>query len=239
MKAQKFLLIAAIFLFIAMLLTSCFNNEEDPGPLQADERDFSILGFERLEMGEGLHVTVLQGAAYSVHVRGDRRNINDLDVRKTGATLKVTFHDFGNRDHTTYVTITMPELIGVNFSGASNSTIRGFKEASSFDLTLSGASVSQLDMEAVRTDFNLSGASRLTVSGRADKMVAKVSGASEIHTYNLNTMNADVDASGASKIKVFASATLNAVANGASEIYYRGNATVNASASGASKIKAD
>ncbi|MEJ0030812.1 MAG: hypothetical protein WDO15_10785 [Bacteroidota bacterium] len=44
-----------------------------------------------------------------------------------------------NRQYTTYVTITMPALKGVLFSGAVNSKVSGFETEGNFDVTLSGA----------------------------------------------------------------------------------------------------
>src|SRR6478736_939381 len=207
MKTQKFLLIVALCLFIAMILSSCCE-EEDPGPEQTESRDFAILDFDRLEMSDAFVVTVKQSEFYSTHAHGNRRNLNDLEVTKVGSTLKIGFNDSGNRDHVTYVDITLPELAGVNFSGAVNSTLSGFKDVSQFDVILSGASVSQLDIESGRVDANLSGASKLTMNGKVTTVIGKVSGASELYAFNLLTENAEMEASGASKIKIFASKTL-------------------------------
>jgi hypothetical protein len=94
MKTQKFLLIAALILFVAFLLSSCMDNE-DPGPEQFETRDFAILDFDRLEMGDAFVITVKQSEFYSIHARGDRRNLNDLEVNKIGSTLKIRFDDNG------------------------------------------------------------------------------------------------------------------------------------------------
>src|SRR5688572_8325313 len=94
---------AAIALF--SLLTSCHN--EDPGPLQEVHKDYSLIDFDRLEMGSAFNIEVEQGNEFRVRVEGDRRNIDDLEVYKSGSTLIIEFEDDANRHHDTYINITM------------------------------------------------------------------------------------------------------------------------------------
>lgn len=241
MKTSKSLLFAALLGFMAAMLTSC-RESEDPGPLQEQEKEYAILDFERLEIGDALDVTVEQGTVFSVKAKGDRRNIDDLRVITIGNTLSVNYsnsHRALGRQYTTYITITMPVLNGVSFSGAVNSKISGFESEGDFDVTLFGASKLQLDLTVATIRVGLSGASELNVSGTASKLEAFVSGASEFRGFDLETSTATVDASGASKIKVSATQQLNAKASGASDIRYRGTPALNTSASGASSIGAD
>lgn len=241
MKTQKILLAAALFGSLTMCLTSCFENQ-DPGPIQEQEKEYSILDFDRLEIGDALNVTVTQGPMYSVKVKGDRRNIDDLEVKTIGTTLRMRFDNDrrgDNRQYTTYVTITMPALNGALFSGAVTSKISGFVSDGSFDLTLSGASTSQTDINASSVKLNLSGASELNLAGASTTLEAVVSGASELRGFDMEAVNATVEASGASKIRVLATQNLNATASGASDIRYRGNPVLNSNSSGASTIGAD
>jgi hypothetical protein len=149
MKTSKILSLAALFGIASLMLTSCFENE-DPGPLQEQTKEYSVLDFERLEIGDAMDVTVTQGTMCSVVVNGDRRNIDDLEVRKIGNTLKMSYMTgrSRNRQYTTYVTISMPTLRGVLFSGAVNSKVSGFETDGDVDITLSGASNLQADFDA-------------------------------------------------------------------------------------------
>lgn len=227
------------FAFLAGLtLTSCLY-EEDPGPIQELEKDFAFLDFDRLEMGDAFIITVEQSSIFSVKVKGDRRNINDLEVDKIGSTLRIRYNHSENRQYATYITITMPYVRGINFSGASSSTITGFNEIAEMDFTLSGASVSQLEVESQIIHLNISGASRLTATGKATSMEATVSGASIFSAFGLETEETTIEASGASKANVLALTQLNATASGASHILYRGTPQVNSSVSGISSIAAD
>jgi hypothetical protein len=240
MKTSKHLLLAVLLAIAVFAIASCAN--EDPGPLQEQTKEYSILDFERLEIGDALDVTVTQGNMFSVSVSGDRRNIDDLEVNVVGNTLKMNYKKGShndNRQYTTYVTIMMPALKGVLFSGAVNSKLSGFESEGNFDVTVSGASSLQADVDAASIKVGLSGASQLNLSGTTSDLQAIVSGASELRAFGLGTTTATVDASGASKVEVLATQLLNATASGASDVRYKGNPTVNGSSSGASTIGAD
>jgi hypothetical protein len=234
MKVLRFSVLVA---FLSLSLSSCLR-EQDPGPLQRDERNYSIQDFDRLEMGDSFVVTVVQNPLYSITIRGDRRNLDDLNISKVGSTLRIAYASREEHDHTTFITIGMPAIRGASLSGASSSTISGFK-SDALDLLMTGASIAQLSIESKRADVNLSGASRLTVTGSGEVLNAKISGASELYAYGFTAAVVDADASGASKVNVFVGQTLKATASGASLIYYKGTPSVTSSASGASAVASD
>lgn len=240
MKPLKLLVAAALFVAAATSLISCFDTE-DAGPIQSQQKEIALVDFDRLEMGDAFNVTVVRGELFSIRVSGDRRNLDDLEISKAGTTLQARYshNRHANRQYTTFITITMPMLKGASFSGATTSTISGFESTGVFDLTLSGASRAQLQLNADEMDINLSGASILSLIGKASKMHAIVSGASELSSFSFETDLATVDASGASKIRLYTTGQLKATASGASDIRYRGNPTVQSSSSGASTIGAD
>jgi len=227
-----------IWVLAATLFTAC-DQSEDPGPRQEAEEDYAILDFDRLEMGDAFIISVEESAFYSINVRGDRRNLDDLEVDKVGSTLRIRYRTYENRQHPTHITITMPALKGVNFSGASTSTVTGFTGLGDLAVILSGASVAQLGVESQVVNLSVSGASKVTLTGRAGTLEATVSGASVFSGFAFPVEHATVDVSGASKMNIMVSQTLDAIASGASHILYRGSATVNSSTSGASSVQAD
>ncbi|HEY0741217.1 MAG TPA: head GIN domain-containing protein [Chryseosolibacter sp.] len=230
------LLTYTVILSVTLVFASC-DYSEDPGPLQEIEKEFNETDFDRLEMGDALQVDVEQGNFFEISVRGDRRNINDLEVFKEGSTLIVRFDEWENRRHETYVTITMPTIVGANFSGASNSRISGFDELTKFDLYLSGASTSQVDVVASEFETVVSGASVLNLRGSASVMNAEVTGASVLKAFNFPVVTSDILATGASHASITVADQLKAVASGASSVTYRGNPTVTSDVSGSSSVR--
>lgn len=226
----------ALTILSAAIFSSCYHSE-DPGPIQEMEKEYSLTDFDRLEMGDAFNIDVEQGNYFEISVRGDRRNLDDLVVRKEGSTLIVRFEDNRSRRHDTYINITMPVITSANFTGASDSRISGFHDLESFDFYLSGASVSQLDINAVTLDVVISGASYLNLRGTGENFQAELSGASVLKAFNFPVTDSDVRASGASDAHVTVSNSLKATASDASMILYRGNPTVTSHISGSSSVR--
>jgi hypothetical protein len=221
----------------ATLLTSCYT--EDPGPIQEYDKDFSIVDFDKLQMGDAFNITVEQGDVFQVKASGDRRNIDDLIVQKEGSTLIVRYDNSRNRKHNTSIKITMPAIQEALFSGATDSRISGFTNLDKLNIKLSGASVCQLNVNAANVDAVVSGASYLYMSGAGDDIRADLSGASVLKAFHYAVEKANIKASGASDGNILVTANLDALATGASVIIYRGNPAVTSEVSGASTVRQD
>ena len=224
--------------FLAISLSACFDYE-DEGPLQYQEESFSITDFDRLEIGDAFIIRVTAGNYFSIDVRGDRRNLDDLEVYKSGSTLVVRYDEYENRRHETYIDIVMPEITAAVFSGATNSVISGFEELELVNISLSGASVSQVDIETAQLNLNLSGASVADLRGAVSTLNAEVSGASSMKAFTMPVANAILNVSGASVAKVNVSNNLEAIISGASTVIYRGNPVITQDLSGGSSLQRD
>ncbi len=221
----------------AMTFSAC--ETEDPGPLQVYEKEYSLIDFDRLEMGNAFFIEVEQSANFSIHAKGDRRNLDDLKVFKSGNTLIIAFDENVNRIHRTEITITMPLLKAINFTGASASSINGFGSDRNLDVHLSGASVCQLNADYSKMNLSLSGASSLIIQGGGDEIKADISGASSLSAFDYPVQQATISISGGSIGKVSVADDLEATATGASSLLYHGNPTVVSNVSGASVVQKD
>jgi hypothetical protein len=237
MSRYSYILASAFIIVFSGAITSC--DHEDPGPLQKAHKEFAILDFDRLEMGSAFNIEVEQSNTFRVEVRGDRRNIDDLEAFKSGNTLIIAFDDNANRRHDTYIHITMPTLKAVNFSGASVSKIHGFESDDDLNIYLSGASVTQLDADFREIDLVVSGASKLSLYGSGDELNGEVSGASWVKAFNYPVREAALDVSGASEAHITVTDELIITASGASSVLYRGSPSVTSNVSGASTVQKD
>jgi Protein of unknown function (DUF2807). len=229
----------SIWIFIVAIcatLTSCI--EEDPGPKQNDTRSYALTGFDKLEIGDAFIVTVQKGNEFSIHAEGDRRNLDDLNIFQSGSTLIARYTTSRHRQYNTYVTITMPALARFNFSGAVNSKVYDFVN-DRMDITLSGASIAQMDIETKEVYFNISGASQLRLTGRGQKIDGVISGASLLSAFDYPLSDARLIVSGASTGRVSVSQLLSADVSGASVVVYRGSPQVDANVSGSSVMRQD
>lgn len=227
-------------------LSGCFINLDPTsssfGSSDEIERTYSAtdLGtFDRLDMGSAYRITVVPGNIPSMTVKGDRRDVEDLEINTRTNTLNVRYNKSRIRRYTLTIRITMPTLRGVDFSGASKSDISGFRNLNDLSIELSGASKGNFDVQANRVTLDLSGASKSEFTGSGSSFRATVSGASELRSFDYPVADATVDVSGASHAYVTISNNLNVTATGASKVRYRGNPSVKQTVSGASKVEKD
>ena len=238
MKTVRFLSAFSTAALFALTLLSC--RKENAGPYQEGTQAFDLTDFDELEMGSAFQIRVQQGSTFTVVAQGDRRNLDDLDVRVVNGRLKAKYRNQRNRRYETVFILTMPTLKAADFSGASRSTVSGFTGQDLLSLTLSGASSSEVSAQAGRVEVTLSGASEMRIGGKTSTLVADLSGASRLNAFNTPAEEVMVDASGASHAEVSASNRLKVVASGASSVRYRGNSVVlDVNASGASSVKKD
>lgn len=225
---------------VLLLAVSAACDRDDFGPYEELEQTYGLTDFDRLAMGSALRISVQQGAAFGVTVRGNRRDVEDLELTVRNNTLNARYRNWNrSRRYDTYVTVTMPTLRGVDFSGASKSTVAGFTSLRELDVTLSGASKSELAVQADRLNLDVSGASKLDLTGRAGTLRGDVSGASKLYAFPFPVNEADLDVSGASKAELTVATALFVEASGASDVRYRGNPTVQQRTTGASTVKKD
>jgi hypothetical protein len=225
---------------ITLLLCSLSNfscNEEDPGPRQSDSRTYAIVDFDRIVTGDAMIINIKQGNIFSIEADGDHRNLEDLMVYKTGSTLVIRYEHFEKRQYNTSINITLPMLVGADFSGAVNAQISDFTSIDKFDLALSGASLAQLDLEVTELNFLLSGASQLRLTGKGETLNGTITGASLLSAFNYPAVLTKLIVSGASSGKVSVSQALDVNASGASLVIYRGNPQLEVETSGESIVK--
>ena len=228
--------IKSLIIVLIPLILAC--DREDPGPLQEVQKDFVVTDFDRLEMGSGFRIRVDQANSFSVKVKGDRRNVDDLEVFKQGNTLVIEFEDDKDRHHETYIDITMPWLTAVNFFRRQR-VKDPWVRSEEVDIYLSGASVCQVDATFSKVDVVISGGSEVLLFGDGVDLVGELSGASSLKAFDYPVRTATMELSGASSGKVTATETLDVTAGGASSVLYRGEPSVVANTSGGSAVMKD
>jgi hypothetical protein len=235
------LLLIGIIATIALNSCNIYLNDSTVTPSgNTVEQEFRLNNFTRLEMGNAFIIKVRKGSPFAIFARGDQTDINDLDVYvDRNGTLIARYKNNRSRRYRMDFDVTIPDLQGVNFSGASNATIDGFRGLPSIDISLSGASKTTFSGTASRIQLDLSGASNLILVGSGVKVASSLSGASVLSAFEYLVEDADLDLSGASSAKVAASKTLRVTASGASSVRYVGNPDVRQSLSGGSTVRKD
>jgi hypothetical protein len=224
------------------MLAGCMNFSTDmiSGSGRTTTRDFDLSGFTRVNISSAFQTEINRGDGYAVSVTVDDNVVEHLDVRVDGDTLRIGLKPrvglgFGNV--TLRATVTMPDLEGLNLSGASRANVAAFSSTKRVDVGVSGASRVNANLTSGEMRVEASGASTVEISGATGPLEAEASGASSVRLGNLTAQDAQVKASGASNITVNVSGRLTGDASGASNVRYTGNPTsVMVDTSGASNV---
>lgn len=202
-------------------------------------REFDLAGFDKVDVSHAFTVDIKQGGSFSVVVGMDDNLVDYLRVEKQGATLKIGLDTRRNYVFTHGTAeVTMPELTGLELSGASAVTIGGFESTRDLTVDVSGASHLSGDIECGDARFDVSGASHVSLRGSAEGVILDASGASSVDLSAFAVADANVEVSGASTATVNASGRLDVDASGASQVKYLGSPTLGTiDSSGGSSIE--
>jgi len=220
------------------------------------EREYSLQGFDRVEVSSAIEFDIAQAAEYSISASGYENLIDRLEVNLSGQTLRIGLKPGSYFRNNVKAVITMPALSRLVVSGACQGTAQGFSSDDDFDLNASGASRVEIDIEAFRAVMDISGASRVTgdlraqaarfiisgasrceLNGVVHDLDLDLSGASRVSFAQLQTTSADVDISGASQAAINVIGTLDVELSGASSLEYTGDPALGrVNVSGASKM---
>ena len=238
---MKNLLKTSLFLFIISLSSCIIKVDNNPQPLSAyDEirQDITLNNFDQIRTGSAFKVNVVQGNNFRIVATGDRVDVNDLDFYVRNGVLNGGYRNNRNQRYSMRIDITVPSLSGVDFSGATTAEVGNFN-ANNFNVILSGASKLNLDVKTQKMSLDISGASQFSPYGNAQKVSGDLSGASQLNAFGFLSDEVNVNVSGASNARIDVVKYLKVNASGASKVRYRGNPTTEISSSGASVVEKD
>ncbi|MBE9465447.1 PspC domain-containing protein [Dyadobacter subterraneus] len=169
-------------------------------------KQFPVKDFKKLSIGGAYSISVKQGAEFNVSADGEENDVDDLRISEKDGVLIVKgnsgFSLFGNDGRRIGIVITMPTVEGVSISGANKAKISGFKGLSKLSVDLTGASKTDIDVETNELTVELTGASKATLRGSATTANFDLTGACKLVSTGMNIQNADVSATGASKVSL-------------------------------------
>ena len=196
-------------------------------------------GFNNVDISGAIDVYVRQDSVSSVKVEADDNILEYIQVHSDGSTLEIYTENNIRLKPTNKIKvyISNPQYKEIQVSGASSIRCENeITSADAIDIGLSGASDGRLELNAPKISVHLTGASNTSIKGKTKDFEGSASGASEIRGFDLLSENADVDASGASHIEIYASVKIDGQASGASSVNYKGNAQSSVEKSGASSV---
>lgn len=223
---------------IGLLFGACNKTIIPSGNLTT--KQYSITDYSKLDVSAAINATVeFSSTEESIVIQTDD-NIQDyIKVEKKNDALIIGFEDDVNISgiSTINAIIKTSEVSKFVLSGASKVTLENQLTTNNVNIDLSGASnfIGNVDVQSLAC--NLSGASKVDLSGSSNSFSLDASGASRIGNYDFETKTFTAKLSGASSASLTVSDGINIEASGASSLSYKGDATINQqSLSGASTV---
>jgi hypothetical protein len=212
--------VLVIVILLIVLAAGCkienIGGVKGSGNVKTESR--SAAGFKEIKAENAVELEITVQKDFSLTIEADDNLLDQVKTEVSGGTLTISTKDSITAKNKIKIKLSLPELTGLDISGASTANVF-----------------------AVKTDslkLNASGASKIKVDGEVKSLEAIASGASGIDAENLKTENAKANSSGASQITVSPTGDLDAEASGASLVTYTIEPkSIKQNASGASTIR--
>lgn len=223
------------FLFTMMLF---HGLPASAGGLQKTESRV-VSAFSEINVSSALKLVITQSDDYSLKLEGDEDILRLVEIKQKGEVLNIGLKESfqGNLNEPLTVYVSCRELKALRVSGACSVETANQLKTSDLKIISNGAGKLDLDIHVAKLEATLNGASLVTVKGKCDKSTLIVSGASNLEAGELIENDVVLECTGASKVFVNATRSLDIHASGASSVKYSGTATVKTESKGVSSIK--
>lgn len=206
---------AKLLTFAALCLGGChLTGIRGNGHIVTENRP--VQEFTSVEAEGAFDIEWVPGPA-SCTIRTDENLLRHVETSLNGKKLQLEWHGQLRPTHGMKVKLSSSALTGARLTGA---------------VRLTGTRLSGKGFYLEGT-----GATRVTVDGAVDELMATMSGASKLDAESLQAKTAELSISGAGKAEVSASEVLKVAISGAGKVTYTGNPTVEKHVSGAGTIR--
>jgi hypothetical protein len=222
-----------IIMLMAVLPICAFVTAQQINDPNAEVRD--VKNFTGIKISSAFDVYLNQSNVDAVAVSASEQKYRDrIKVTVENAILSVGFdNDKGilkgwNSDKTKLkVYISFKQLNSLKVSGACDVKAEGIIKSDELSINFSGASdLKDAKLDVNKLNIDLTGASDVSITGKATNLKLTCTGASDFKGYELATDYSDVNATGASSIKITVNKELSVRATGASDVHYKGTGLI-------------
>jgi hypothetical protein len=206
---------AKLLTFAALCLGGChLGGIRGNGNIVTENR--AVQEFTSVEAEGAFDIEWAPGPS-SCTIRTDENLLQHVETSMSGSKLRLEWHGQLRPTHGMKVKLSSSALSGVRLTGACR-------------LAATKLSGKGFYLEGT-------GATRVTVDGTVNELMATMSGASKLDAESLQVKTAELSISGAGKAEVSASESLKVAISGAGKVTYNGNPTIEKHISGAGTIR--
>jgi serine/threonine-protein kinase len=185
-------------------------------------KEWAIADFTRVAITSTFRARIKKGADFKVTTTADDNVLPHVRVSTQGTTLKVGLQDNQSYELRTRLEaeITLPTLTALDLSGASQTTLEGFKNENELKLRMKGASKLDGSLGVEKAEIDANGASSVSLAGTAKSARIKGGGASQLKLGDFRFRDCAISLEGAStaQLAVVSESPFKARVSGASHL---------------------
>jgi hypothetical protein len=183
------------------------------GHIKTDDR--TVAAFNEIDAGGAFEIEWQNGPP-ALRITTDENLFSHIKSDVSGGTLLLRTHDQVWPTHGIKVVIASPTRTGARIRGAVRLTAN--------------------QLTGPRFALEASGASRVSLDGKIDELLADMTGASELGASGLQTKTAEISTTGAGDAEISVAENLKVAITGAGKVSYSGNPAVEKHITGAGSI---
>jgi hypothetical protein len=208
--------ITIVFLTVCVALTAACRwiGVRGNGHIQTDDR--TVSAFTEIDAGGAFEIEWLSGSP-ALGITTDENLLSYIKSDVSGNTLHLRTHEQIWPTHGIKVAIASPTRSGARISGAVKLTAK--------------------QLTGPKFALEASGASRVSLDGTIDELLADTTGASELEAGGLQTRTTEISTTGAADAEVAVAETLKVSITGAGKVTYSGNPTIEKHITGAGSVR--
>lgn len=220
MKSNRIFTI--LLTMIGLVITQFSANAQLTGNGNINAKVYELSSFTGIEAGGAFKVTLIQSGTNSVVIESDENLFAEISAEVRNGVLRLSSRNIRKATKLEAM-VSFVSLQSVEASGAAVFNSDGPMNVADFSLKASGASVVRLNLFADAVKSEISGASKVYLTGAAQKHTVALSGAAKLFAGDFETTVTNADASGASDALINAKDELNSKTSGAAKIRYDQN----------------
>jgi hypothetical protein len=183
------------------------------GHIETDDR--TISAFTEIDAGGAFEIEWQSGSP-ALRITTDENLLSHVQTDVSDDTLRLHTHEQIWPTHGIKVVISSPTRTGARIRGAVKLTAK--------------------QLTGPRFALEARGASRVSLDGTINELLADMTGASQLNASGLQTKTAEISTTGAADVEVAVAETLKVAVTGAGKVSYSGNPTIEKHITGAGSV---
>lgn len=208
---------------------------------QAAERNFTVTGFEEIDVAGPFDVIVNVGKGPSVRAIGETKDLDRLRIDVEGRQLEIgskerRWTDW-SRTQPVKIFVTVPSLRAVSLAGSGDVQVDRVR-ADSFSASLAGSgdlTIASLSTTAAK--FSIAGSGDLTASGNCRTASASIAGSGDINIGGMRCQSLSASVAGSGGINANATQTAKVSVMGSGDVTVSGGAKCEVSKMGSGSVR--